>query len=74
MHNLVLMMISYPKYDFSGNLLDETSVLEWMVDQKNDASIEEINRDTLFKYIETKEFLAVAFCKFFPSEQNVEAY
>lgn len=47
----------------SGNLLDEAEVLDWMVKQKNDASIEEIDRDTLAKYIETKEFLAVVFCK-----------
>lgn len=39
------------------------NVLEWIIDQKNDASIDEIDRDTLFKYIETKEFLAVIFCK-----------
>lgn len=49
---------------FVGNLLDETEVLEWMMDQKNDQSIEEINRDKLFHYIDTKEFLAVVFCKY----------
>lgn len=43
--------------------MDEAEVLEWMMAQKNDASIEEIDRDTLFKYIETKEFLAVVFCE-----------
>ncbi|XP_074033433.1 hulk isoform X3 [Leptinotarsa decemlineata] len=48
---------------YDGNLLDETEVLEWMVDQKNDQSIEEINRDKLFTYIDTKEFLAVVFYK-----------
>lgn len=31
------------------------------MDQKNDASIPDIDRETLFKYIETKEFLAVVF-------------
>lgn len=46
-----------------GNLLDESEVLDWMVKQKEDESIEEIERDKLFKYIETKEFLAVVFCK-----------
>lgn len=35
-----------------------------MTDQKNDQSIEEIDRDKLFNYIDTKEFLAVVFCKF----------
>ncbi|KAG7213539.1 hypothetical protein KM043_002798 [Ampulex compressa] len=34
-----------------------------MVKQKTDESIEEIDRDTLVKYIETKEFLAVVFYK-----------
>ncbi|KYB29136.1 hypothetical protein TcasGA2_TC032093 [Tribolium castaneum] len=34
-----------------------------MTDQKDDESIEEIDRDMLFKYIETKEFLAVIFYK-----------
>ncbi|XP_077269443.1 hulk isoform X3 [Temnothorax americanus] len=48
---------------YDGNLLDETEVLEWMVKQKTDESIEEIDRETLFKYIETKEFLAVIFYK-----------
>ncbi|XP_050667523.1 uncharacterized protein LOC126967136 isoform X2 [Leptidea sinapis] len=46
---------------YDGNLLDESEVLDWMVKQKEDESIEEIDRDTLFKYIETKEFLAVVF-------------
>ncbi|KOB72664.1 Protein disulfide-isomerase A5, partial [Operophtera brumata] len=46
-----------------GNLLDESEVLDWMVKQKNDESIEEIDRDELFTYIETKEFLAVIFYK-----------
>ncbi|XP_060801863.1 uncharacterized protein LOC106130366 isoform X1 [Amyelois transitella] len=48
---------------YDGNLLDESEVLDWMVKQKEDESIEEIDRDTLFKYIETKEFLAVVFYK-----------
>ncbi|KAH0944656.1 hypothetical protein HN011_000585 [Eciton burchellii] len=48
---------------YDGNLLDETEVLEWMVKQKTDESIEEINRETLVRYIETKEFLAVIFYK-----------
>ncbi|XP_034174484.1 hulk isoform X1 [Osmia lignaria lignaria] len=48
---------------YDGNLLDESEVLDWMVKQKTDESIEEIDRDTLNKYIETKEFLAVVFYK-----------
>ncbi|XP_043251155.1 uncharacterized protein LOC122396621 isoform X5 [Colletes gigas] len=48
---------------YDGNLLDESEVLDWMVKQKTDESIEEIDRDTLATYIETKEFLAVIFYK-----------
>ncbi|CAG9794978.1 unnamed protein product [Diatraea saccharalis] len=48
---------------YDGNLLDENEVLDWMIKQKEDESIEEIDRDELFKYIETKEFLAVVFYK-----------
>ncbi|XP_046832571.1 uncharacterized protein LOC124430289 isoform X3 [Vespa crabro] len=48
---------------YDGNLLDEAEVLEWMVKQKTDESIEEIDRETLMKYIDTKEFLAVIFYK-----------
>lgn len=33
-----------------------------MVAQKLDTSIEEIGRNKLFEYIETKDFLAVMFC------------
>ncbi|XP_073943325.1 hulk isoform X1 [Choristoneura fumiferana] len=48
---------------YDGNLLDESEVLDWMVKQKEDESIEEIEREKMFKYIETKEFLAVVFYK-----------
>lgn len=54
-----------------GNLLDEHEVLDWMVKQKEDESIEEIDREKLFKYIDTKEFLAVVFCKFSVQIVNV---
>lgn len=57
------LIIHLTPYFSLGNLLDETEVLDWMTDQKNDESIEEIERDLLFKYIDTKEFLAVIFCK-----------
>ncbi|CAH0703031.1 unnamed protein product [Spodoptera exigua] len=48
---------------YDGDLLDESEVLDWMIRQKEDESIEEIDREQLFKYIETKEFLAVVFYK-----------
>lgn len=60
MHKMISFFCFSPQL---GNLLDESEVLDWMMDQKNDESIEEIDRDTLFKYIDTKEFLAVVFCE-----------
>lgn len=44
--------------------MDEELVLKWMIKQKTDVSIEEIDRETLFDYIETKFFLAVVWCKY----------
>lgn len=38
-------------------------VLDWMVNQKQDETIERIDRETLFEYIGSKDFLAVIFCK-----------
>lgn len=48
---------------FVGDLEDENDVLDWMLEQKKDESIEEINREILFEYISSKDFLAVIFCK-----------
>lgn len=42
---------------------NEEDVLDWMVGQKQDESIEKIDRETLFEYINSKDFLAVIFCK-----------
>ena len=47
----------------TGDLNNEKDVLKWMVAQKTDSSIEEIDRATLFEYIEELDFLAVMFCK-----------
>lgn len=44
-------------------MLDESEVLEWMMKQKTDESVEDINREQLFEYMDTKEFLAVVWCK-----------
>jgi hypothetical protein len=43
--------------------MDKNNILEWIVKQKNDESIEEVTREKFLKYIETKDFLAVVFCK-----------
>lgn len=59
---------------FVGDLEDENDVLDWMLEQKRDESIEEIDRETLFDYIVSKDFLAVVFCKYskwFPNNQHL---
>jgi pimeloyl-CoA synthetase len=45
-----------------GELTDEKAVLEWIVTQKNDESIEDVDRETFLEYIDLKDFLAVVFC------------
>lgn len=47
----------------TGNMENEEEVLFWIINQKQDESIEDINRDTLFEYIGSNDFLAVVFCK-----------
>lgn len=42
---------------------NEQDVLDWMINQKQDETIESIDRETLFEYINSKDFLAVVFCK-----------
>lgn len=51
-------------YKYTGDLENENDVFQWMIDQKEDESIEEIDRETLFNYITSKDFLAVIFCKY----------
>ncbi|XP_054718538.1 uncharacterized protein LOC129227940 [Uloborus diversus] len=46
---------------FSGDLMNENQVLEWLMKEKNEDTIENINREMLFKLIEDHEFLAVYF-------------
>lgn len=43
--------------------MNEYDVMDWITDQTTDESIEEVERDELFELIETKDFLAVVFCK-----------
>lgn len=42
---------------------DENEVFQWILLQKNDESIEDVDRETFLDYINTKDFLAVVFCK-----------
>lgn len=50
---------------FLGDMLEKGGVVSWIMSQKNDQSIEFIDRVQLLKYIETKEFLAVMFCELY---------
>uniref|UniRef100_A0A182JI66 Thioredoxin domain-containing protein n=1 Tax=Anopheles atroparvus TaxID=41427 RepID=A0A182JI66_ANOAO len=44
-----------------SDLLNEYDVLDWMHGQKTDESIQDVERDELLKFIDTKDFLAVVF-------------
>lgn len=46
-----------------GDISKSSAVFKWILEQKADESIELIDRETLFEYINTKDFLAVVFCK-----------
>ncbi|XP_074599634.1 hulk isoform X2 [Brevipalpus obovatus] len=48
---------------YEGDLTQEEHVLDWLVKQKNEDTIENVNRDILFKMIAEKEYLAVLFYK-----------
>lgn len=48
----------------TGDLSNEKEVLDWIVLQKNDESIEDVDRDTFLEYIDSKDFLAVIFCEY----------
>lgn len=43
--------------------MNSKAVLEWLMEQKNEDTIENVNREMLFKLIEDQEFLAVLFCE-----------
>lgn len=49
----------------SGDLSDEQEVFQWILTQKNDESIEDVDRETFLEYIDSKDFLAVVFCTYF---------
>ncbi|XP_030368928.1 uncharacterized protein LOC115619994 isoform X3 [Scaptodrosophila lebanonensis] len=48
---------------YDGNIASNQEVFHWILEQKADQSIELINREKLFEYIDTKDFLAVVFYK-----------
>ncbi|KAH7644929.1 thioredoxin-like protein 1 [Dermatophagoides farinae] len=48
---------------YDGDLLEEEEVLEWLIKQKNEDTIENVNREILFRLIAEREYLAVFFYK-----------
>lgn len=51
--------------------MNEYDVMDWITDQTTDESIEEVDRDELFELIDTKDFLAVVFCKCSPCSPSM---
>lgn len=47
-------------------------MLRWMIKQKTDESIEFIDREKLFEYIDNQDFLAVVWCKLLKKYINYE--
>lgn len=58
-----LICLSPSLFTYTGDLGEEDEVFQWILTQKNDESIEDVDRETFLKYIEIKDFLAVVFCK-----------
>ena len=60
-----------PNYH-SGDPSEEGELLTWLLYQMKEDTIENINRDLLFKMIAEEEFLGVFFCEYqpdFPEEE-----
>ena len=49
---------------FIGDLLNEEEVLEWLIEQKNTATIEEVTDEILKDLIEEHEYVVVYFSKY----------
>lgn len=60
----ILILHYLSPFQYQGDLGEEQEVFQWILTQKNDESIEDVDRETFLKYIETKDFLAVVFCEF----------
>lgn len=56
--------VIFIKIVFQGDIANENQVLQWMTKQKTDESIEHIDREKLFEYIDNQDFLAVFWCKY----------
>ena len=49
---------------YEGDLLNEDEVLEWLIEQKNSATIEEVTDEILSGLIDEHEYVVVYFSKF----------
>ena len=56
------MLVNY----HSGDPSEEGELLTWLLYQMKEDTIENINRDLLFKMIAEEEFLGVFFCEYKP--------
>ena len=56
------MLVNY----HSGDPSEEGELLTWLLYQMKEDTIENINRDLLFKMIAEEEFLGVFFCEYQP--------
>lgn len=52
---------------YEGDLLNEDEVLEWLIEQKNTATIEEVTDEILVDLIEEHEYVVAFFSKYTPS-------
>lgn len=50
---------------YEGDLMNEDEVLEWLIEQKNSATIEEVTDEILTDLIEEHEYVVVYFSKHF---------
>lgn len=50
---------------YEGDLMNEDEVLEWLIEQKNSATIEEVTDEILTELIEEHEYVVVYFSKEF---------
>ncbi|XP_064114219.1 uncharacterized protein LOC135220720 isoform X11 [Macrobrachium nipponense] len=53
---------------YDGEIQDEEEVLEWLIEQRHEDTIENINRQMLYTLIDTQDYLAV----YFFNEENDE--
>lgn len=50
---------------YEGDLSSEEDVLQWLILQKTEDTIESVNRELLEQMIETSHYLVAFFCKFY---------